>query len=63
MEESLLLGPDGKPVSSQDVFLAPCPKCGEGPNKRVPSGGFGEPHYVCICGHEFKDLKCPRLTA
>jgi uncharacterized protein (DUF983 family) len=31
-----------------------CPDCGKGPDKRIPSGGFGVPHPVCSnCGHEW----------
>ena len=31
-----------------------CPKCQAGPDRRVLSGGFGEPHEVCgQCGFDF----------
>jgi hypothetical protein len=49
-----LYGPDGKEVRSQR--FSPCPKCGAGPDSRVPSGGFGQTYLVCHCGHEFKEL-------
>lgn len=48
-----ILGPTGQPAR-----LAPeakCPRCGAGPDQRVPSGGFGEPHQVCrACAFEFE---------
>lgn len=50
---SLLVDPQGKPVSSKELDI--CPKCGGGPGKRGPSSGFGEPWTVCSCGYEFKD--------
>jgi hypothetical protein len=58
---SQLLDPSGKPVSSDRS--APCPKCGAGSEKRVPSCGFGQPHLICICGYEFEGkLLCPTVT-
>lgn len=35
----------------------PCPRCGAGPEKRIPSAGFGRAiHDVCqTCGHEFEE--------
>jgi len=59
-----LLGADGKPM--QDPRTAPCPQCGAGPDKRTPSGGFGEVYLVCTgkgCAHEFKELKCHAITS
>jgi hypothetical protein len=55
-----LVGPDGKPVQSE--AHAPCPRCGRSADKRVPSGGFGQPYLVCLCGYEFKGLLCPSIT-
>ena len=48
-----ILGLDNKPIREMV-----CPKCGAGPERRTPSGGFGEPHLVCLCGYEFQELKC-----
>jgi hypothetical protein len=53
-QEVGIVGPDGNPVQS-DRF-ASCPKCGQGPDKRFPSAGFGSPHLVCPCGYEFPNL-------
>jgi len=30
-----------------------CPRCGKGPEVRFASSGFGTPHPVCKCGHEW----------
>lgn len=55
---TLVLDQNGKPVLEQRI--APCPKCGAEPNKRVPSSGFGIPHLICSCGYEFEGkLLCP----
>jgi hypothetical protein len=47
----VIVNPQGKPArasASKD-----CPN-GHGPEHRVKSSGFGEPHPVCSkCGHEF----------
>ena len=56
MTEPVIVGPDGKEVRSQ--LYSVCPRCGRGPNERVPSGGFGQPYLICLCGFEFKELKC-----
>ena len=32
-----------------------CPRCGRGPEVRVPSSGFGVAHPVCSCGYEWMD--------
>ncbi len=33
-----------------------CPQCGAGPDRRVPSGGFGVVHDVCSrCAYEFSE--------
>jgi len=58
--DSQIVGVDGKPVQSER--FAPCPKCGQGPNVRVPSAGFGEPYLICPCGHEFQNLKVQQVT-
>jgi rubredoxin len=48
-----LVDASGKPVKRDTR----CPQCQAGPDKRVASGGFGEPHDVCVvCGHEFQEL-------
>jgi uncharacterized protein (DUF983 family) len=54
-EPSKILGPDGKRPARAAVS-DDCPKCQAGPEKRVLSGGFGEPHDVCSkCGHDFQE--------
>lgn len=59
--EITLLGPDGKPAQSVREIV--CPKCGRGSDKRIPSGGFGQPWFVCICGYEFeRKLLCPTVS-
>lgn len=33
-----------------------CPRCHAAKDRRVLSGGFGEPHDVCgVCGYEFEE--------
>jgi len=59
-ESPMIVGPDGKPVQS-DRF-APCPKCGSGPDRRIPSSGFGLSYLICFCGHEFKEILCQPIT-
>lgn len=53
----VILGPDGKPTTSaKKKGPTPCQKCGAGEDKRVLSGGFGEPHDVCgRCGFEYQE--------
>lgn len=46
-----LVDPQGQPLRRAETDR--CPNCGEGPALRGPSGGFGVPHPVCACGHEF----------
>jgi hypothetical protein len=48
MDKPVILNPQGQPARRpvSDV----CPKCGAGPDKRVPSGGFGPRHPVCNGG-------------
>ena len=52
-QQAAILGPTGQPAR-----LAPdarCPCCGAGPDQRVLSAGFGEPHEVCqSCAWEFE---------
>lgn len=50
---SVIVDAAGKPArQASDV----CPRCGEGPDKRVASSGFGPPaHPVCCCGYEWFD--------
>lgn len=51
MDESTILAPDGTLAKKASKA---CPRCGSGPERRVPSAGFGVPHPVCTkCGHEF----------
>lgn len=46
---------DPKPIPAD----ARCPRCGAGPEARVASAGFGEPHPVCSkCGYEFVGGRC-----
>lgn len=60
MSDPIIFDPNGRQAKSQKY--SPCPKCGSGPDKRIPSGGFGETYLVCItCGYEFKELKCPTV--
>jgi hypothetical protein len=59
-EKALLVGPDGKPVKSEDLNL--CPKCGGGQDKRGPSSSFGAAWTVCSCGHEFKEIPWRNAT-
>lgn len=57
MATQVILGPDEKPVVSERYDV--CPKCGRGPEKRQPSGGFGQTWLVCPCGYEFeRKLQC-----
>ena len=58
--QNIILGPDGKLVQSERV--KPCPKCGRGPDARVPSGSFGDIYLICPCGKEFKELKWERSS-
>lgn len=48
-----VLGPDGKPAR---VPLSDrCPRCGAGPEARVSSAGFGQPHEICrACAYEWE---------
>lgn len=51
--EPVIVAPDGRPARTV-AGAGPCPRCGAGPERRVPSGGFGDPHPVCAkCGHDF----------
>ncbi len=47
----VIVNPQGRPARAEKA--ADCPRCGEGPEKRTASSGFGERHPVCRCGHEF----------
>lgn len=48
----IILDDQGQPARRPASKL--CPQCGAGPDARVPSAGFGEPHPVCgRCGHEW----------
>lgn len=47
-----IVDPQGRPARRPESRA--CPRCGAGPERRVLSGGFGEPHHVCgQCGEEF----------
>jgi uncharacterized protein (DUF983 family) len=47
-----ILNPSGKPA--RDAVSTACPRCGS--DKRVLSGGFGNPHDVCgNCGYEWAE--------
>lgn len=49
-----LVDPHGKPTARRKDEAKRCPRCAAGSEKRVASGGFGEPHPVCSrCGHDF----------
>lgn len=57
----MILGPDGKPAKAE---ITVCPQCGSGPDRRTPSGGFGEVHLLCLCGYDFeKELKCQPIAS
>lgn len=49
--EPTILNPHGQPA--RRPVSDRCPKCGAGPEKQRPSSGFGVPHPVCECGHEW----------
>ncbi len=50
----VLVDATGKPARA--AVTTACPQCSAGPDKRVPSGGFGRPHPVCgDCGYEWTD--------
>jgi len=52
--DAVLLDAAGRPLASRPTVPKACPGCGAGPERRDLSGGFGEPHDVCVvCGHEF----------
>jgi hypothetical protein len=49
-----LVDPQGRPLTRVAVDET-CPRCGKGEDDRHPSGGFGQPWTVCVCGYEWKD--------
>lgn len=53
-EIAVIVAPDGTPARA--VIEHVCPTCGQGPEQRRPSGGFGVPWTVCTCGQEWKDV-------
>jgi hypothetical protein len=59
-ETLTILDATGKPA--RPAADARCPRCGAGPEQRVPSGGFGVPHPVCTGGcspaYEWLDERC-----
>ena len=51
---SALVDPYGRSARRTRAAARTCPRCGAGPEKRVASSGFGDPHPICgRCGHEF----------
>lgn len=51
---SVIVAPDGSPARSH--VSTKCPRCRATDDKRVLSGGFGEPHDVCgVCGYDFEE--------
>jgi uncharacterized protein (DUF983 family) len=52
-----LLDPDGRPIDRRRMEASSkCPRCFADRERRVLSGGFGEPHDVCgKCGHDFPE--------
>lgn len=49
-----IVDPTGR--RARDPESRRCPTCGAGPEQRVSSSGFGQPHDVCRrCGHEFAE--------
>lgn len=50
---SVILGSNGQPA--RKPVAVTCPRCGAGPEKRSASSGFGTPHPVCSCGHEWPE--------
>jgi hypothetical protein len=59
VSEPQILGLNGQPLQSR-AKPTRCPTCGASADKRVLSGGFGEPHDVCArCGHEFDERTLP----
>lgn len=59
--DPVIVDPKGQPIQSERY--APCPKCGRGTDKRVPSGGFGQTWLICQCGYEFeRKLLCPSVS-
>lgn len=46
----------GRPVVARTCASDACPRCGAGPDMRVPSAGFGTPTETCrLCAWEFKE--------
>jgi uncharacterized protein (DUF983 family) len=52
-QSRVIVDPNGRPARA--AIDDRCPQCGEGADKRRPSGGFGTPWTVCACGFEWKD--------
>lgn len=51
---SSLVDATGRSVRLAREDAKRCPRCGAGPEKRVASAGFGDPHPVCSrCGFEW----------
>lgn len=48
-----LVDVSGKPIRAAVTVPARCPRCSRAPEVRQLSSGFGTPHDVCVCGHEF----------
>ena len=60
-EQPGLVDAQGRPLSSR-VRETSCPRCGSGPERRVPSSGFGDSrHPVCgQCGYDFHGERLPQ---
>lgn len=52
--EPMVVDAQGRPMTAGSRVPPTCPACGAPPQRRVRSCGFGVPHDVCACGHEFK---------
>jgi len=55
VNEPVIVDPQGKPARQAKAQDDRCPQCGAGREKRVASGGFGQPpHPICAgCGYEW----------
>ena len=50
-----IVDPHGHPA--RQTVTRDCPRCGATPDRRLPSGGYGElVHDICgTCGHDFEE--------
>jgi hypothetical protein len=52
MDEPLIVSTEPPPMPRDE--RCPNPTCTAGPERRGPSGGFGQPTMVCTkCGHDY----------